>query len=288
MTETAAPAGQFTDGYDEAFEAPGVPRPHYAELLGALEGTDLAALRDAVNARVADRGVVFRSKQGENAFLVDPIPRIIPAEEWALLSAGLRQRVEALNAFVHDAYGERRIVEAGVMPARAIDSAEGYEPDLRGALPPGIPPVGIGGLDIVRDRNGELRVLEDNLRTPSGITYADAAREAVAAGAARRRSRPTSRCAPRCCGCSATSCARRRRRASTTRSSWCSATARAARRGSSTRRSLGCSASRPSSSTTSSTTRTASSTATRTAACAPSTSSTGARTRIACATTTTA
>ena len=179
MSEAALSADVSADEYDEAFSAPGVPRAHYAEVLGALEGIDLAALRDAVNARVAEQGVVFRSKEGENAFLVDPIPRVFPADEWALLSAALRQRVDALNAFVHDAYGERRIVEAGVMAARAIDSADGFEPDLRGALPPGVPPVGVGGLDIVRDSDGELRVLEDNVRTPSGSTYADAARGAV-------------------------------------------------------------------------------------------------------------
>jgi uncharacterized circularly permuted ATP-grasp superfamily protein len=179
MTETTVPDRQFTDGYDEAFAASGEPRPHYAEILAALEGTDLLAMRDAVNARVAAAGVVFRSKQGANAFLIDPVPRIFGAEEWSALSAGLRQRVKALNAFIHDAYGERRIVEAGRMPADAIDSAQGFERALCGALPPGIPPVGIAGLDIVRDRDGVLRVLEDNLRTPSGVTYADAAREAV-------------------------------------------------------------------------------------------------------------
>jgi len=172
------PVRLFTDGYDEAFSATGEPRPHYAELIAALEGTDLWELRETVNRRVARAGVVFRTKGQVNAFLVDPIPRIIDADEWAALAAGLEQRVRALNAFVPDAYGARRMVDAGRIPADVIDSAEGYEHDLRGALPP-IPPVGIGGLDIVRARDGELQVLEDNLRTPSGYTYASAAREAL-------------------------------------------------------------------------------------------------------------
>ena len=110
MTGAMVPARLFTDGYDEAFSAPGEPRPHYAELVAALEATDLWELRETVNRRVARAGVVFRTKGQVNAFLVDPIPRIIDAEEWAALAAGLEQRVRALNAFVPDAYGARRIV----------------------------------------------------------------------------------------------------------------------------------------------------------------------------------
>jgi uncharacterized circularly permuted ATP-grasp superfamily protein len=165
--------------YDEAFAAPGVPRPHYAKLVGTLSGMDLAALRDGVNARVQAEGVAFTSTHGDEAFVVDPVPRILTADEWRALAAGLEQRVRALNAFVTDAYGERRIVDAGVVPAEVIDSAEGYEPALRHRLPGGAPPVGLAGLDIVRGPDGVLRVLEDNLRMPSGFTYAVAARRAV-------------------------------------------------------------------------------------------------------------
>jgi uncharacterized circularly permuted ATP-grasp superfamily protein len=170
----------FTDGYDEAFAAPGVPRPHYAGFFGALDGIDLAGLREAVNARTRAAHVTFGSGANAQPFIIDPIPRILHAGEWAALVEGLEQRVRALNAFVADAYGERRIVEAGVMPASVIETAQGYEPDLCRALPPGPPPIGIAGLDIVRAPDGELQVLEDNVRTPSGFTYAKAAREAVA------------------------------------------------------------------------------------------------------------
>ena len=98
--------------YDEAFATAGVPRAHYAELLDALAGADLAQLRDAVNARVDRGGVTFESGD-DHRFVIDPIPRILPADEWAALVAGLEQRVRALNAFVVDAYGPRRIVDAG-------------------------------------------------------------------------------------------------------------------------------------------------------------------------------
>jgi uncharacterized circularly permuted ATP-grasp superfamily protein len=167
--------------YDEAYAAPGIPRPHYAALLEALDAVDLGALRDAVNARVRNDGVKFTTRDGEEAFVIDPIPRIMPADEWAALAAGLEQRVRALNAFILDAYGERRIVEAGLVSGDAIDSAEGYEPELRGSYPTVAPPVGVAGLDIVRGPDGALRVLEDNVRMPSGYTYAVAARRAVAA-----------------------------------------------------------------------------------------------------------
>jgi uncharacterized circularly permuted ATP-grasp superfamily protein len=176
----AGPARPFTDGFDEAFAAPGVARPHYAKLLDALAGTDLAALRDTVNARVRAAGVTFGSGPEATPFVIDPIPRMLAADEWATLAAGLEQRVRALNAFVVDAYGERRFVEAGRMSAAVIESAEGYEPDLRGCLPGGGAPIGTAGLDIVRAPDGVLRVLEDNLRTPSGFAYAMAAREALA------------------------------------------------------------------------------------------------------------
>jgi uncharacterized circularly permuted ATP-grasp superfamily protein len=175
-----APAqAPFSGAYDEAFAGPGRPRPHYRRVLDALGGMDLAALRDDVNARVRDAGVTFTTAEGTQAFVIDPVPRILPADEWAALAAALEQRVRALNAFVADAYGARRIVDAGLLPAEAIDGAGGYEPDLRGALPDAAPPVGIAGLDVIRGPDGTLRVLEDNLRTPSGYTYAVAARRAV-------------------------------------------------------------------------------------------------------------
>jgi uncharacterized circularly permuted ATP-grasp superfamily protein len=181
MAVTARERGPALDPYDEAFAAGGEPRPHYAALLEALDGVDLAALRAAVNARVARDGVTFTTTDGEQAFVIDPIPRILAADEWSALAAGLEQRVRALNAFVLDAYGERRAVAAGVLSDEAIDAAEGYEPELRGGYPGFCAPIGIAGLDVVRAPDGALLVLEDNCRAPSGFTYMTAARRAVEA-----------------------------------------------------------------------------------------------------------
>ncbi len=173
------PAPRGTVGYDEAFIGPGAPRAHYGELFDALAGADLQALRDSVTARLSEAGVTFRTGAGTQTFPVDPIPRLFTAGEWALLAAGLEQRVRALNAFVVDAYGERRIVAAGRMPASVIESADHYEPELRGTMPDVPTPIGVSGLDVVRGADGEFLVLEDNLRTPSGFTYAAAARRVV-------------------------------------------------------------------------------------------------------------
>jgi uncharacterized circularly permuted ATP-grasp superfamily protein len=164
------------EGYDEVHAAPGVPRPHYAALLERLDGADLPGVRARVDASLSAGGVTF----GPEPFAVDPIPRLLAPGEWATLAAGLEQRVRALNAFVADAYGARRIVAEGILPAAVLDGAEGFEPDLAGRLPPGAPPIGVAGLDVVREPGGALLVLEDNLRTPSGLAYAVAARHAVA------------------------------------------------------------------------------------------------------------
>ena len=132
-----------------------------------------------MNQTLLDAGVGFRSVQGDTRFHVDPVPRVIAAEEWVAVKRGLAQRVRALNAFVADAYGDRRIVAEGVVPEYVISSAEYYEPQMRGVEPPGGSWIGIAGLDVVRDGDGEWLVLEDNLRTPSGFAYLHAARIAL-------------------------------------------------------------------------------------------------------------
>src|SRR6059058_999578 len=114
--------------YDEAFDDEGVPRRHYARLIAELEHTDLHELELAASGDLHSRGVAFHSATGDSRFRMDPVPRLLPSEEWDELAAGLTQRVRALNAFLSDAYGERRIVGAGVVPAHVIEEADGYEP----------------------------------------------------------------------------------------------------------------------------------------------------------------
>ena len=191
-----------TRGYDEAVDDDGRPRPSHAGALRALEGHDLEALAATVDEQVAGEGVCFHSTSGDEAFVIDPVPRVLDAQEWEAIEAGLAQRVRALNRFIADVYAERRIVDAGIMPARVIDTAEYYEPEMQGVRPPGDVWIGVAGLDLVRDANGRFQVLEDNVRTPSGYSYA--ARRAARARrparrAGRRRCRAGSTTCPRCC-----------------------------------------------------------------------------------------
>jgi carboxylate-amine ligase len=176
-----APYEADGDGFDEALGGGDTPRPHYRKLMALLGELDLEDL-SAGTLRELDRdGVWFGPKSGGAPFVVDPIPRILTAVEWEDLEAGLTQRVRALNAFVADVYGPQSIVGAGVVPREAIESTDHYQTAMRGMSVPGGVFVGVAGLDLVRDANGEFLVLEDNLRTPSGLAYACAARSAVRA-----------------------------------------------------------------------------------------------------------
>ncbi|HET7591188.1 MAG TPA: circularly permuted type 2 ATP-grasp protein [Solirubrobacterales bacterium] len=166
------------DCFDEAFDSEAEPRPHYAPLLEALGREDLKGLRERVERGVASHGLTFG--EGE-PIAVDPVPRLLSGEEWERLRAGLLQRARALNAFLLDAYGGQRIFDAGVVPRRLLETSEGYAPAVQGLLDPAVPPATVAGLDLVRGSDGELRVLEDNLRMPSGAAYALAVREVLAA-----------------------------------------------------------------------------------------------------------
>jgi uncharacterized circularly permuted ATP-grasp superfamily protein len=156
-----------------------VPEPYDEPAPAAALQANPARLVAGVRAHLARSGVLFRSVSGRTSLALDPIPRVIEQRDWEPLERGLGQRVRALNAFVADVYGARRIVEAGVVPERVIATAEHYEPAMQGVEPPGGQWVGVAGLDLVRLAGGEFRVLEDNLLTPSGFAYAAAARDAV-------------------------------------------------------------------------------------------------------------
>src|SRR4051794_16846387 len=165
--------------FDEAFEEEAGPRPHYEALIAELAHTDLHALELAVSGDMHSRGVAFKSARGDERFRADPVPRLIPAEEWDALAAGLAQRVRALNAFLADAYGERRIVQAGIMADRVIDGADGRDPWMEHLHVPHDAYAGMAGLDVVRGADGRFLVLEDNLRTPSGLAYMEATRDVL-------------------------------------------------------------------------------------------------------------
>ena len=131
-----------------------------------------------VNAVLEERGVRFGGAGG-HAFRADPVPRLLDPGEWELLADGLAQRIRALDAFVADVYAERRCVADGVLPAHVLDATPYLERDLTGSAPVAGAWISVAGFDVVRDEDGTLLVLEDNVRTPSGMAYAMAVSEAV-------------------------------------------------------------------------------------------------------------
>ena len=164
--------------YDEYAGENGVPRPHYAGLaatLRAIEWSDLRAREQTVNAVLLQRGVtftVYADSQGtERIMPFDLIPRIIPGSEWSRLSRGVAQRVRALNAFLTDVYHEQRILREGVIPWELIYSSKFFCREMIGVRLFRNIYIHVSGIDLIRGGDGTYYVLEDNLRSPSGISY---------------------------------------------------------------------------------------------------------------------
>jgi hypothetical protein len=126
------------DGWDEAFEAPGVVREHYLDVLESLAETGVQQAARDVEARLREQDVTFGGEDGPE-FVVDPVPRLLTAEEWEELTTGLRQRVLALDAFVADMNGPRRAVADGVIAERIVEGSVYLEADLQGLEPIGEP-----------------------------------------------------------------------------------------------------------------------------------------------------
>jgi len=168
-----------TDGFfDEMFEAGGGVRPHaelVLETINSLDSGQLLRYKHAAERLLLQLGITFNvygDNQGtERIFPFDLIPRIVPASEWDYIERGLKQRIHALNAFIDDIYHDQRILKDGAIPAEVITSAVSYRKECHGLNPPFGVWCHITGTDLVRDRDGQYYVLEDNLRVPSGVSY---------------------------------------------------------------------------------------------------------------------
>jgi uncharacterized circularly permuted ATP-grasp superfamily protein len=173
-----APPG---DAVDEAAVAPPEVQRRYEALLEAITARGAGEVRDRIQSEMGKEGVCFRNEHGRKPFRVDPVPRLIAAAEWDRLERGLAQRASALDAFIRDAYSGQEIVSEGIVPGRVLSGSDLFDERLRGLRVPHGAYVFVYGPDLVRDEKGELFVLEDNLRTPSGISYLLAIRDALAA-----------------------------------------------------------------------------------------------------------
>ena len=176
---TQAPPGYALDAFwDEMFTAGGEVRPHYsalAERLAGLNPVGVERRRHAAELSFQARGITFAVNQGvegvEKIMPFDLVPRIITADEWRKVERGLEQRVRALNLFLEDIYQTASILRQGIVPPELVFASRGYCREVRGmSVPLGVY-THIVGSDLVRDETGEFYVLEDNLRTPSGVSY---------------------------------------------------------------------------------------------------------------------
>ncbi|MGA0795054.1 MAG: circularly permuted type 2 ATP-grasp protein, partial [Quisquiliibacterium sp.] len=164
--------------FDEMFDASGQARPAYRQLVNWLENEDFKRLiQKSVDAEAFFRrtGITFNvySQQEAEERLIpfDLLPRIISAAEWARLTRGIEQRVRAINAFLHDIYHRQEILRSGRVPTELIARNAAFVPQMIGVDPPGGVYTHIVGVDLVRTGPDEFYVLEDNARTPSGVSY---------------------------------------------------------------------------------------------------------------------
>ncbi|HMV63973.1 MAG TPA: circularly permuted type 2 ATP-grasp protein, partial [Rhodocyclaceae bacterium] len=168
--------------YNEMHDGAGGVRAHYERYAAWLASSPAERIqRKRAEADLAFRkvGITFAvygdASDGdggkERLIPFDIIPRVIPAPEWRDLSAGLRQRVQTLNAFLHDIYHDQEILKAGVIPAEQVLNNAQFRPEMMGVDVVGNIYAHIAGVDVVRAGKGEFYVLEDNLRVPSGVSY---------------------------------------------------------------------------------------------------------------------
>ncbi len=164
--------------WDELFAEAGRPHGHtrlIVERLGRLQPDEFQQRRASADLVFVNQGVtfsVYSDRRGvEKIFPFDLIPRPVAAPEWQAVEAGLLQRIQALNLFLHDVYHDRRILREGVVPEELVLKSKGYRPEMVGFDPPGGQYVHVCGTDLVRDTKGQFLVLEDNGRCPSGVSY---------------------------------------------------------------------------------------------------------------------
>ena len=163
--------------YDELLDPNGRLRTEFRAVLrvGGGSAEEFARTQELAETALINQGVTFSvysdDRGVEKVFPVCLMPRILSASDWERLERGLVQRVQALEQFVDDVYGEQRILRSGTIPPEVVLGSKQYLPALRGIRPPAGVRIHVAGIDLIRDGSGTFRVLEDNLRTPSGVSY---------------------------------------------------------------------------------------------------------------------
>lgn len=173
MNEYTCPSGIWDEMCDE-----GATRSHYDKLVSTFSQLDLSALqqKDRLAGELfMNQGITFTvysdNKGIERIFPFDIIPRIITGKEWDTVERGIKQRLKALNLFLKDIYNEQQIVKENIIPANLVASCPHYLREVHGIKVPHDIYVHISGIDLIRGDDGKFYILEDNLRTPSGVSY---------------------------------------------------------------------------------------------------------------------
>lgn len=175
--------GLTVAAFDEMVDREGVARSQYAAVASCLEQMgpeDVSARASRVARAFMDQGVTFDLDGEERPFPLDVVPRIFTEAEWSRVAEGVAQRVRALELFLDDVYGVARIVSDGLIPHEVVTSSPGFVRAAYGLATPNNVRIHVAGIDVIRDEDGEFRVLEDNLRSPSGVSYVLANRTAMA------------------------------------------------------------------------------------------------------------
>lgn len=165
--------------YDETLSGKNRARPYAKELVKLfrkMPEDELSARQQAAELAIKEMGIsftVYNNKDGtiDRNWPFDIVPRIIPTSEWSKIEKGLKQRVKALNLFINDLYHEQKIIKDGVFPAEILKDSKNFRPECVGVTPAAGIWAHICGSDLVRDADGTVYVLEDNLRVPSGVSY---------------------------------------------------------------------------------------------------------------------
>jgi uncharacterized circularly permuted ATP-grasp superfamily protein len=169
-------------GWDEMFAEPGVARPSYEALyatLQALSSGDLGVRAEVLARAFLDQGITFALKGVERPFPLDIVPRVITAVEWQRVQTGVSQRIRALEMFLADVYGAANVLNDGIVPRRLVVTSAHFHREAAGINPPNGVRIHVAGVDLIRDEAGDFRVLEDNVRTPSGVSYVIENRRAI-------------------------------------------------------------------------------------------------------------
>ncbi len=177
-------ASGMGSAYDEMFTSSTELRTPYRQLQPSLQEMGPAELQtrvEALQSSYLDQGVTFDIGGEERAFPLDVLPRVIEMDQWATVEAGVQQRVQTLERFLADVYDAGQVLQDGIVPRHVVTTSSHFHRAAAGIEPPNGVRVHVSGIDLIRDDQGEFRVLEDNVRVPSGVSYVMTNRRAIAA-----------------------------------------------------------------------------------------------------------